>query len=30
MKEKDALPNAPERSGSELVWPSGALRNAVR
>src|SRR5579872_528706 len=29
MEEEDALSDAPERSGSELVRPGAALRNAV-
>ena len=30
MKEKDALPNAPERGSSELVGAGATLRDAVR
>jgi hypothetical protein len=30
MKEKDALPNTPERGGSELVGTGATLRDAVR
>lgn len=29
MEEEDALSDAPEGSGSELVWAGGALRDAV-
>ncbi len=29
MEEEDALSYAPERSGSEFVWPGGALGDAV-
>ena len=30
MEEKDALPDTPERSGSELIGARAALRDAVR
>jgi hypothetical protein len=30
MKEKDALPDTPERGGSELVGTGATLRDAVR
>jgi hypothetical protein len=29
MKEEDALADAPQGSGAELVWPGGALGGAV-
>jgi len=29
MEEEDALADAPQGSGAELVWPSGALGHAV-
>src|ERR1700675_3598181 len=29
MEEEDALADAPQRSGAKLVWPGGALGDAV-
>lgn len=30
VQEEDALPNAPQRSGSKLIWTRATLRDAVR